>query len=149
MIAGSCLIDGFGPVPLVRPDTVQDLSECVREARVQGSAIYPVGGQTLLSLGTPPGAKGQAVDLRGLDRVIDFPARDMTITVQAGITLARLREVLASERLRLPIDVPKAEQATLGGALAANVSGPRRYGFGTARDYVIGISAVNDAGEEF
>ena len=38
--------------------------------------------------------------------------------------------------------------ATLGGALAANVSGPRRYGYGTLRDYVIGISTVNDEGQE-
>ena len=50
---------------------------------------------------------------------------------------------------RLPIDVPRPEQATLGGIAAANVSGARRYGFGALRDYVIGISAVNDQGQEF
>jgi glycolate oxidase FAD binding subunit len=72
----------------------------------------------------------------------------MTITVQAGITIARLQEELAKENQRLPIDVPRADQATLGGALATNVSGPRRYGFGTLRDYVIGISVVNDEGHE-
>jgi glycolate oxidase FAD binding subunit len=87
--------------------------------------------------------------MRGLAQVIDFPARDMTITVQVGITMEVLRTVLASEKLRLPLDVPRAEQATLGGALAANVSGSRRYGFGTARDYVIGISAINDAGNQY
>jgi glycolate oxidase FAD binding subunit len=83
-----------------------------------------------------------------LDRVLDYPARDMTVTVQAGITLARLLELLAAENQRLPIDVPQPERATLGGALATNTSGPRRYGFGTLRDYVIGISAVNDEGHE-
>ena len=89
------------------------------------------------------------MDLCGLDQVIDFPARDMTITVQAGITIARLRNIVGRENLRLPIDVARAEQATLGGTLATNTSGPRRYGFGTLRDYVIGISAVNDMGHEF
>src|SRR5262245_23645883 len=87
--------------------------------------------------------------MRGLDGVIDFPARDMTITVQAGITIAKLQALLAPENLRLPIDVPEPERATLGGILATNVSGPRRYGYGTLRDYVIGISAVNDEGNEF
>src|SRR5438105_7157106 len=149
MVEGSCLIDGFGPLPLVHPDTVQELGDLVRAARAEGGAIYPIGGQTMLGLGTPPSAHGRAVDLRGLHQVIDFPARDMTVTVQAGITVEQLRKVLAQENLRLPLDIPQAERATLGGALAANVSGSRRYGFGTARDYVIGISAVNDAGEEF
>src|SRR5262249_19359574 len=48
----------------------------------------------------------------------------------------------------LPIDVPEPERATLGGAIAGNVSGPRRYGYGTFRDYVIGVNLVNDRGEE-
>src|SRR5437588_5750684 len=72
----------------------------------------------------------------------------MTVTAQSGITLARLGNVLATENLRLAIDVPNGARATLGGALAVNVSGPRRYGLGTLRDYVIGISAVNDEGQE-
>jgi glycolate oxidase FAD binding subunit len=80
--------------------------------------------------------------------VIDYPARDMTITVQAGITVGQLQQLLAKENQRLPVDVPHADRATLGGSLAVNVSGPRRYGFGTLRDYVIGISTVNDEGQE-
>jgi glycolate oxidase FAD binding subunit len=72
----------------------------------------------------------------------------MTVTVQAGITLDRLQELLRAEGQRLPVDVSHAECATLGGALAVNVSGPRRLGFGTLRDYVIGISVVNDEGVE-
>ena len=80
--------------------------------------------------------------------MIDYPARDMTITVQAGITLGRLQDLLAAENQRLPIDVPRADRATLGGGLAVNVSGPRRFGCGTLRDYVIGISIVNDEGQE-
>src|SRR5207302_5553522 len=78
----------------------------------------------------------------------DYPARDMTITVQAGITLAQLQTILAGEKQRLPVDVPRADRATLGGTLATNPSGPRRYGFGTWRDYVIGISVINDEGHE-
>jgi glycolate oxidase FAD binding subunit len=145
----SCLIDGFGPIPVVRPDSIAGLKEVIHQAGSDTSALYPIGGKTMLALGMPPTTPGHAVDLRGLDRIIDFPARDMTITVEAGISVARLRDILAKETLRLPIDVPQPEKATLGGAVAANVSGSRRYGFGTVRDYVIGISAVNDMGNEF
>jgi glycolate oxidase FAD binding subunit len=140
----SLTIDGYGPLPVAQPQSVDELCTVVQDTRAQGRALYPVGGRTMLALGMPPSRPGTVVDLTGLHRVIDYPARDMTITVQAGITMAALREILAREKQRLPIDVPRADRATLGGALATNQSGPRRLGHGTLRDYLIGISAVND-----
>lgn len=89
------------------------------------------------------------VQLDKLNRVIDYPARDMTITVEAGIRMVELTRVLKAENQRLPIDVPQAEQATLGGVIATNWSGPRRFGCGTMRDYVIGISAIDATGRRF
>jgi glycolate oxidase FAD binding subunit len=131
---------------VVKPENTAALGEVVRQT---DRPLFPMGGGTLLDLGNPPLGPGRVVDCRALDAVIDYPARDMTITVQAGITIARLQEILATEKQRLPIDVPQPERATLGGTLAANVSGPRRLGYGTLRDYVIGISAINDEGQEF
>jgi glycolate oxidase FAD binding subunit len=141
-------LDGPEPFPVIRPDSVAALGEVVRSTGERQQALYPVGGRTLFEVGYPGERAGVEVDLRSLDQVLDYPARDMTITVQAGITLARLQEILAVENQRLPVEVPRADQATLGGALAVNVSGPRRLGAGTFRDYVIGISTVNDQGQE-
>jgi glycolate oxidase FAD binding subunit len=73
----------------------------------------------------------------------------MTITVEAGLTVQALAEALATEQQRLPIDVPEPERATIGGVIATNFGGPRRYGQGTIRDYVIGISAVDGRGRPF
>lgn len=143
-----CFIDEVGPLPIVRPAEPAEVGQLVRQAAAEGKGLFPMGGRTMLDVGLPPARSGIAVDLRGLDRIIDYPARDMTITVQAGITLTRLQEVLAPENQRLPVDVPLAGRATLGGALATNVSGPRRHGFGTLRDYVIGITTINDEGHE-
>ncbi len=143
-----CMIDDVGPLPVVQPASMAELTDLVQQARAQGEALFPLGGQTQLRLGLPPARPGRGVDLRALTQIIDYPARDMTITVQTGITLARLQEQLATEKQRLPIDVPSPERATLGGSLAANISGPRRLGFGTLRDYVIGITTINDAGAE-
>ncbi len=135
-------------MPVVGACSISDLADCVRSVAAEGKAVFPLGGRTMLGLGYPPGKPGIGVDLRRLDQVIDYPARDMTITVQAGITIAKLQSILAAENQQLPVDVPFPEQATLGGAIAVNASGPRRYGYGTLRDYIIGISFINDEGQE-
>ena len=98
---------------------------------------------------TGPFPKRNLTSLSELKRVIDYPARDMTITVEAGLRIDELQSKLAVERQRLPIDIAQPGRATLGGALATNTSGPRRFGHGTFRDYVIGISAVDATGQLF
>jgi glycolate oxidase FAD binding subunit len=144
----SITIDSFGPLPVHRPISVAELCALVRETRAAKHGLYPVGGGTTLDYGLPPTKPGVVCSTTALARVIDYPARDMTITVQAGVTLAALQAELAKEGQWLPVDVPAPEQATLGGAVAVNASGPRRYGYGTLRDYVIGISFVTDDGVE-
>ncbi len=130
------------------PQSPAEVGELVRQAARENKAVFPLGGRTQLHIGYPPTRPGIGVDMRSLTKVIDYPARDMTITVQAGITMRQLQHLLATENQRLPIDVPRAGDATLGGSLAVNVSGCRRCGFGTLRDYVIGITVVNDEGQE-
>jgi len=134
--------------PIIAPASVSELGELVRQTRARNQALYPFGGGTMLDLGLIPTKPGAGVDMRSLNNVIDYPARDMTITVQAGITIGRLCEILSAEKQQLAVDIPFPGRATLGGAIAANASGPRRFSLGTLRDYVIGISAVNDEGVE-
>ncbi|WP_439623693.1 FAD-binding oxidoreductase [Gemmata sp.] len=141
-------IDQSEPLPVRTPASVADLSALVTQARAAKHGVYPVGGRTTLDVGLPPIKPGVAVDTTALNRVIDYPARDMTITVQAGSTVAAVQAALAKEGQWLPVDVPAPERATVGGAVAVNQSGPRRYGYGTLRDYVIGISFVTDDGAE-
>jgi glycolate oxidase FAD binding subunit len=141
-------IDDLELLAIAEPQSVAEVGDSIRHAIAQRLSVYPLGGRTLLHLGLPPTKPGSGIDLRRLDKVIDYPARDMTVTVQAGVTIAKLQELLKTERQQLPVDIPFADQATLGGALATNCSGPRRLGHGTLRDYVIGISAVNDEGQE-
>lgn len=142
------LVDKLVPLSTLQAGSIEELCAAVRDAASQDFAVYPLGGRTMMDQGFLPARSGVNVDLRALTRIIDYPARDMTITVQAGFTLATLQATLATENQRLPIDVPFPEQATLGGAIATNTSGPRRYGFGTFRDYVIGMTTINDEGKE-
>lgn len=131
------------------PDDPAALAEVVRAAADVRRAVYPIGGGTSLGFGLPATVPGLGISLAGLTRVVDYPARDMTITVEAGISMSTLTQTMAAERQHLPIDVPFADRATLGGVIATNWSGPRRLGSGTIRDYVIGISAVDGRGIAF
>lgn len=133
----------------IAPGTVAQLAAVVLDATASQTPIYPIGGGTSLHLGLPARKQGIGLSLAELSQVVDYPARDMTITVEAGIRMAQLAQLLAAERQQLPIDVPQAEQATLGGVIATNFSGPRRFGHGVIRDYVIGISAVDGHGTPF
>ncbi len=56
---------------------------------------------------------------------------------------------MAANRQWLPVDVPWPERATVGGAMAANAAGPRRYAYGTIRDYLLGFTAVDGTGMTF
>jgi glycolate oxidase FAD binding subunit len=131
------------------PATPDELAAAVKSAFETNTPLYAVGGGTALDYGLPAKAPGRGLSLARLNRVIDYPARDMTVTVEAGVTMHALAELLAKERQRLPIDVPQAERATIGGVIATNWNGPRRFGEGTVRDYVIGISAVDGRGQPF
>ena len=133
----------------VTPESPTQLAEIVRAAAADQTALYPIGGGTSLNFGLPARRDGLGVLLTSINQVVDYPARDMTITVGAGITLQSLQNTLATEAQRLPIDAPDASQATLGGLVATNHSGPLRFGNGTMRDHVIGIRAIDGRGETF
>lgn len=135
------------PQPDFQPETQEELAQFISEnASGVRRGLQSIGGGTAWPTCN---AESTPVRLDKLNRVIDYPARDMTITVEAGIRIAELNRILAAENQRLPIDVPQAEQATLGGVIATNWSGSRRFGCGTMRDYVIGISAIDASGHRF
>jgi len=145
----STVSDALPITETTTPADATELAEVVRGCHDRETAIYPIGGGTSLDYGLPAKRSGIGLSLARLLAVVDYPARDMTITVGAGITMRTLAEILAQERQRLPIDVPQADQATLGGVVATNFNGPRRFGQGTVRDHVIGIRAVDGRGLSF
>ena len=132
------------------PQSAEDLAAYVAEnAAGPRRALYPAGGRTALDYGYPPSRPGVLVSTARLASLVEYPARDMTVTVGAGMRVRDLAGTLRQEGQQLPVDVPSPEQATVGGIVATNASGPRRFGYGTLRDYVIGISAVDGTGRLF
>ncbi|MFT3880556.1 MAG: FAD-binding oxidoreductase [Gemmatales bacterium] len=128
--------------------SVAQLAERVRDAQQHNTPVYPYAGNTQQHQLAPASQTGLSLNLSGLNQLIDYPHQDMTITVQAGMTMDNLQGLLNEKQQTLPIDVPKSQEATVGGSIAANINGPRRTGWGTWRDYLIGLSWINDKGEE-
>ncbi|MBI3795724.1 MAG: FAD-binding oxidoreductase [Deltaproteobacteria bacterium] len=139
-------IDGREPRKVIFPESIAQVSEVLRAAGEQSLAVVPVGHGAFLHIGGIPRRYDLALSLQRLDRIVDYQPTDMTVTVEAGITLARLQEVLGANGQWLPIDPPLPEQATLGGIIAANLSGPTRLSQGTIRDFLIGLKVVQANG---
>lgn len=140
------------PLPIretIEPSDQDSAASAVREAYETATPIYPIGGGTSLDFGLPAQRDGIGLRLSRLNNVIDYPSGDMTITVEAGIVMQRLATILAAASQWLPVDVPNSARATLGGVIATNWNGPRRYGLGNLRDHVIGIRAIDGTGRCF
>lgn len=75
-------------------------------------------------------------------RILELTPEDMTVTVETGLTLATLQSELAQHRQWLPIDPAHPERLSIHDLLAQNLSGPRRYGYGTIREHVIGLKVT-------
>lgn len=122
--------------------TTEAVAEQLQSATAFAQPIVPWGNGTRQHIGAAPVPGAQRLDLAGLNRVVAHVPADMTVTVQAGMTLGALQRHLAEHRQWLPWDPPQAENATVGGLLASAASGPWRLGYGTPRDWVLGMRVV-------
>jgi glycolate oxidase FAD binding subunit len=139
-------IDGIRPSFVAHPSDTEELSEVVSLAARAGLSVTPWGGGTHINMGNPPESLDVVVDLAGLNKVIDYPAADLTATVQAGVTFTELQKTLSDEGQWLAIDPPLPDLATVGGVLATGLSGPTKWQYWSPRDVVIGMKIVQPDG---
>jgi glycolate oxidase FAD binding subunit len=139
-------IRGVMPVAVVSPGSVEELAEVMALTGAAGLAVVPVGGGTAQAQGSPPRRPFVAVRTVRLCRVRRYEPGDLTISIEAGATLAALGARLQKDGLMLPVDAPLPARATLGGILAIDADGPRRLYYGTLRDLLIGITVVEASG---
>lgn len=142
----SYAVDGKVPGAAAHPGTAQEIAELVRVAAAENLAIIPTGSKTKLGIGMPPARYDLAVDMTRLDRVISYDPGDLTLSVEPGISLLRLAEILAGRDQFLPLEMPFFERATVGGTLASGVDSPLRQAYGTPCDFVLGMEFVTGEG---
>lgn len=136
------VLDGRTPEAAVFPGSFQEVSAVLSLASEEQVAVTPWGGGTKMGIGAPPKRFALVLGLKRLNRLVEHEPGDLTATVQAGMPVAAFQAELGRRAQWLSLDPAFAGQATVGGILAANASGPRRHLYGTARDLLIGITVV-------
>lgn len=136
------VIEGRAPEAAVFPGTKEEVAAVVALAGEAGVPVTPWGAGTKMAIGSPPSRIGLVLGLKRLDRILEHEPGDLTVTVEAGLTLDALQAELGKRGQWLSLDPVSTDGATLGGILASNASGPRRHLYGTARDVVIGLTVV-------
>jgi glycolate oxidase FAD binding subunit len=123
-----------------RPESPEQLAAMLQEAARAHRTIRLGGNFSKDALGGPPAPADVTISTSSLNRVLKYEPRDLTVSVEAGMPFSELTGLLAANHQMLPLDPPWLRESTVGGVLAANLSGPRRRLYGTARDMVIGMT---------
>jgi len=121
------------------PATPGELAEALGHAATRRESIRLEGAGSKRRMGGPVEPAACEITTCALKRLLEYEPRDLTISVEAGMPWRELMRLTAENRQILPLDPPFANEATVGGVIATNGSGPRRRLYGTARDLVIGM----------
>jgi glycolate oxidase FAD binding subunit len=140
----------------LKPRDAKDVEAAVQWALAEGKALELVGHGSKRAIGRPA-QTDLTLDLSALAGVTLYEPEELVLSAKAGTPLAEIEALVAAQGQQLafePMDYAPilggiAGRGTIGGALAANLSGPRRIKAGAARDHFLGLSAVSGRGETF
>jgi glycolate oxidase FAD binding subunit len=135
-----------GLTDIVQPSTDREVASAMKRASDAGHSMVIRGAGTKLDWGRPAAPIDVMLDMRRLNRVIAHAHGDLTATVEAGASLREVNEALSRLGQALPLDPPFADEATIGGILATNDSGPLRQRYGAPRDLVLGVQLATTDG---
>ena len=132
---------------MLTPRSLADIQALIAEAVRGGEPLEVCGSGSKRGYGRPVAAR-RTLSTAGIAGVVDYQPRELICVVRPGTPLAELERVLAREGQMLAFEPPHwGEGATIGGTVAANLSGPRRFKAGAARDHLLGFQAVTGRGD--
>ncbi len=133
-------------VPVMDADHGAELQATVREAVARKTPLRIIGGDSKKFYGRA--ATGTPLAVAEHRGIVHYEPSELIITARAGTPLAEIENTLAAHNQMLPFEPPHfGPTATLGGAIACGLSGPRRPYAGAARDFVLGVKIINGRGE--
>ncbi len=142
------LLRGRSPLVL-RPGSVDEVSQILRLATETRTAIVPQGGNTGLVGGQIPDESGSQIvlSLSRLDRIREIDAANATITAEAGVVLKTLQTAAADAGRLFPLALGAQGSCQIGGNLSSNAGGTAVLAYGNARDLCLGVEVVLPTGE--
>ena len=118
----------------------------VQDAAARRATLRIEGGGTKAFYGNP--TDGEPLGTRGLRGISDYAPTELVVTARAGTPLSEVEAALAERGQHLAFEPPRyAAGGTVGGMVAAGLSGPSRAAFGAVRDHVLGASLLSGRGE--
>lgn len=129
------------------PIEITDIQECVLQAAADRRPLVVRGGGSKAFYGHAP--RGDVIEIGALSGLVEYEPGELVVTARAGTSLAKLEAVLASQNQMLAFEPPRfGGRGTLGGCVAAGLSGPRCAWVGAVRDYVLGVRMIDGSGRE-
>ncbi|WP_426416667.1 glycolate oxidase subunit GlcE [Aestuariirhabdus sp. LZHN29] len=128
-------------------DQIAQIVEQVKNARHTSQSLSIVGGGSKSFMGRV--SEGQTLSVSGHSGIVTYEAVELVLTARGGTRISEIQAALDEQGQRLSFEPPLfGGNATIGGTLAANQSGPGRPWLGSVRDMVLGVRLVNGEGEE-
>jgi glycolate oxidase FAD binding subunit len=121
------------------PSSAEELRDALGTAGSRNHSVRLFGANSKRLMAGPIADADLDISTARMSRILQYEPRDLTISVEAGMPFAALNAELAKNGQMIPLDGPYSDEATVGGVVAANISGPQRRLYGTARDLVIGV----------
>ncbi|MGE7764649.1 FAD-binding oxidoreductase [Peribacillus sp. NPDC096540] len=131
----------------VFPQTEEEIATILIYANDNGKKVFVEGGGTKRGFGGLTESADILISLTNYKGVVEHVVGDMTLTVKAGTTFKELQDYLAQHKQKISLDPFQPESATIGGIISSNDSGPKRLGYGSSRDVVIGLRLVYPDGK--
>jgi len=139
-------INGVAPAISVSPASAEEIAAILHLANERELLVAPAGGLTRQQIGGIPERIDVLLRTERLNQIRQYDPGDLTVGVNAGISLADLQSALGEHHQWIPYDPPQPKLATMGGLLATAAFGPLKSAFGGMRDFCIGIQFVTGEG---
>jgi glycolate oxidase FAD binding subunit len=138
------------------PESPKEVLDIIRAARTDEKSLEIVGAGSKRAWGRPI-TSSALMDMYKLSGVTLYEPEELVLSAEAGTPMQEIQHVLTQHNQQLAFEPPdfaplfggEAGIGTLGGAISANLSGPRRLQAGAARDHLLGFEAISGRGEEF
>lgn len=137
----------FPPAVVVKPRTVEEVSQIMRFATAQKIPVVPIGAQTGLSGGALSIHRGIGLAMERMNQILEIDEHNFQVVVEPAVITQVLRETVAEKGLFYPVDPSSMGSCWIGGNVAENAGGARAVKYGVTKDYVLNLEVVLPNGD--